>query len=291
MTLPQFVHQDTELLYPKILYNRPVTRGGAGRLLIPGGHSGELSLPTAMYQLALAAGVGECQVALPDILAKFLAGAPGTTFVPSSPSGSLGSEALGRILQLSEDADAVALGASLSNNSHTAILVERLVQEIERPLVLFDDALTALQHHLQYFTERPNTLVILTMPEVFKIANQLRVPIQIRRDGGLINKLEIIRDLAAVSQCHYVVYGSEIIVAAGDQLIVTPVNYRLSLVPAAYYAVLATVWLQHPSQRRPALATGAYILREASVHLDTTNRPAISELDQHIRRIIDQDAF
>src|SRR4051812_44492732 len=116
--LPKFVRQDGDPLYPKILYNRPVTRHGAGRLLVVGGHSGEFSLPTAVYQLALAAGVGDCQVVLPDSLLKFIGGLPGTNFVPSSPSGSLGSEALGRIVELSEEADAVAIGASLSNNSH-----------------------------------------------------------------------------------------------------------------------------------------------------------------------------
>ncbi|HSX00679.1 MAG TPA: hypothetical protein VLF67_00415 [Candidatus Saccharimonas sp.] len=287
-TSPRFVRQDEAPLYPKILYNRPVTRHGAGRLLVPGGHTGELSAPAALQQLALAAGTGECVVALPDMVAKLVAGAPGTVFVPSSPSGSLGQEALGRLLQLAEDADALALGASLSNNSHTFMLIERLFVELATPIIVFADALPALQHHLRLLTNRADALVILTMPEVFKLAGALQVPIHIRPDGGLLNKLEIVRDLAAASHCHYVVYGTETIIAAGDDLIVTPANYRLSLVPAAYWAVFGALWLQHPSQRREALATAAYILREVGSQLGATDRPAVPDIAAAIRHTLDQ---
>jgi hypothetical protein len=77
-------------------------------------------------------------------------------------------------------------------------------------------------------------------------------------------------------------------VAAGDELIVTPVNYRLSLVPAAYYAVLGTAWLQNPSRRREGLATGAYILREASASLGETDRPSIAQLATAIGQVLDR---
>jgi NAD(P)H-hydrate repair Nnr-like enzyme with NAD(P)H-hydrate dehydratase domain len=285
--LPRFIRQDGDLLFPKVLYNRPVTRSGAGRLLLVGGHSGEFSLPTTIYQLAMAAGLGDCQVALPDSLLRFIGGLPGTNFVPSSPSGSLGTEALGRILEISEEMDAVAIGASLSNNSHTAILVERLIQEVGRPVVLFGDALPALAHHTGVYTQNPDCLVILTMPELFKIAGQLHVPITIRRDGGLINKLEIVRDVAAASACQYVVYGTEIIIADAKESIVTPVNYRLGLLPAAYYAVLATMWLQNPSKRREGLATGAYLLRELSAGLTTNAQPAVTDLAIKLGHLLD----
>jgi NAD(P)H-hydrate repair Nnr-like enzyme with NAD(P)H-hydrate dehydratase domain len=286
--LPRFVRQDEAPLFPKILYNRPVTRQAGGRLLVIGGYASEFSLPTSLHQLALAAGVGECQVVLPDSLARLIGGAPDTLFVPSSPSGSLGTEALGRILGLAEDTDALAIGASLSNNSHTSILVERILQETDRPVILFADALVALSHQVQQYTQRADCLVILTMPEVFKLAGSLGVPISIRRDGGLVNKLEIVRDLAAASKCDYVVYGSEIIVAAGEELVVTPVNYRLSLIPAVYYAVLGALWLQNRAQRREGLTTGAYVLREASASLGATDRPGLAQLATAIGQVIDR---
>jgi NAD(P)H-hydrate repair Nnr-like enzyme with NAD(P)H-hydrate dehydratase domain len=285
--LPAFVRQDGPPLYPNVLFNRPVTRHGAGRLVIAGGYATEFSLPTAIHQLALAAGLGECQVILPDSLARLVGGAPDTLFVPSSPSGSLGTEALGRIVELAEEADALALGASLSGHSHTSMLMERVVQAVARPIVAFADVLGSLQHHVRLLTDRTDCLLIVTMPEVFKLAGQLGIPIAIRRDGGLMNKLEIVHDLAAASACHYVVYGSEIIVAAGGDLIVTPVNYRLSLLPAAYYGVMATGWLQNSSRRREGLATSAYLLREASRDLGATDRPSTAAFATKLSHILE----
>jgi NAD(P)H-hydrate repair Nnr-like enzyme with NAD(P)H-hydrate dehydratase domain len=287
---PQFTRQEDEPLYPNVLYNRPVTRTAAGTLLVVGGHSGEFSQPTAIHQLAIAAGVGECRVVLPDVWAKLLGGAPGTAFAASSPSGSLGREALGRILQLAEETDAVALGASLSNNSHTAMLVERLLAELQAPVILFDDALRIMQHNLTSITQNPQALVIATMHDVFKLCGTLQIPISIRPDGGLLNKLEIVQDLRTASACSYVIYGSEIIVAADTDMVVTPINYRLSLVPTLFPAVLGTFWLQNlRTNPRAGLVTAAYVIRMASAHLGSTDRPSVSELAKALEAATRQD--
>jgi|GEM_PF-919576 len=273
-TTPQFIRQTDDPLYPKVLYNRPITRSGGGRLLIVGGHSGEFSLPTAIHQFAVAAGIGEAVAVLPDNLAKFLGGASGTAFAASSTSGSLGREALGRILELSEEADAVAIGASLSNNSNTSILTERLISEIDRPIIVIDEGLTAMRPNISAVTDNPRALIILTMAEVFKLCGALGIAISIRQGAGLINKLEIVQNLAAASACAYVVYGSEIIVAAGADLIVTPINYRLSLTPALFYGTLSTFWLQNRSNPTAGLATGAYLITKAGATLGDTDRPS-----------------
>jgi NAD(P)H-hydrate repair Nnr-like enzyme with NAD(P)H-hydrate dehydratase domain len=288
---PQFIRQEDEPLYPTILYNRPVTRNAAGRMLVVGGHSGEFSVPTAVHQLATAAGIGECRVVLPDNLAKLLSGAPGTFFVPSTTSGSLAREGLGRILELSEETDAIALGASLSSNSNTTMLIERIVGEAQRPLIIFDEALTALKHDITNVTDNPDALIILTMAEVFKLCGQLQVPIQIRQGAGLINKLEIIQDLKAASRCQYAVYGTEIIVAADTEMVVTPINYRLSMVPTIFYAVLGTFWIQNPTNRRAGLVAGSYVIRQASEHLGATDRPSTGELARTLDQVLRRDEF
>jgi NAD(P)H-hydrate repair Nnr-like enzyme with NAD(P)H-hydrate dehydratase domain len=285
---PQFTRQTDEPLFPNTLYNRPVTRHGAGRLLVVGGHTGELSQPTALYQLATSAGVGECNVVLPDTLAKLLSGAPGTHFAAATPSGSLAPEALGRILQLAEDADAVALGASLSNNSGTAMLVEKLVAEIEQPLLVFGDALTILRHNLRAITDRPNALVVATMSEIFKLSGALGVPISIRPDAGLMNKLEIIQDLRSAGTCQYAVYGTEVIAAADQDMIVTPLNYHLALTPALFPAVLGTWWLQNRTDRRAGLATGSFLLYQLGKKFGPTDKPTVTQLAGALNELLRQ---
>lgn len=271
----KFVRQLDEPLHPTVLFNRPLRRSGAGRLLVAGGHTGELSLPTGIHQVAMAAGLGECTVVLPDVLAKFLGGAPGTAFAASTPSGSLDRTALGRILELSEDHDAVALGASLSNNSNTSMLIERLLSEIKRPMIVFDEAVAALKHSPKLLIQNQDTLLILSMPEVFKLSGALGIGIHIRRDGGLINKLEVIQGLAARCAGPIAVYGSEIVVSQGSELTVTPINYHLATLPALFYGVLSTFWLQNSRSNAAGLTTGAYVLRRVGESLSGA-RPSLT---------------
>lgn len=290
-TTPEFARQASEPLYPKILFNRPVTRGGAGRLLVAGGHLGELSQPTALNQLALAAGVGECRVVMPDVLAKLVGGAPGVYFAAATESGSLAREALGRILELSEEADALVLGSSLSANSNTTMLTERLATEVQRPLVLVDEALTALAHNQDVTAHRPDTLIIATMAEVFKLCGALGIAINVRPGGGLINKLEIIQALAAASKATYAVFGTETIIAAGGSLSVTPVNYRLSVTPALFYAVLSTYWIQNRSQPLAGLTTGAYVIRRVSELTENIASPSVTQLTKALTEVTRQEDF
>lgn len=288
MTSLPYEHQTTAPLYPKVIWNRPVARHGAGRLLVIGGHSKDFSLPTAIYGLVQASGIGECAVALPNSLSKLLAGTPATTFVASTQAGSIGRDALGRLLELAEDADAIAIGAGLSNNSETAGLTEKLLSLVEQPVIVFADTLIALQFNIRLVTDRPNTLIILTMPELFKVAGQLSIPISIRPNGGLINKLEIIKSVKEAMTADLVVYGSDTIVATADKLSVTPANPVLSRLPAAYYAVLSVFWLQNRSKPYEGLTTAAWILHQAGRDLQQQQVPTVGSVGQAIAAALEQ---
>ncbi|HEY6736834.1 MAG TPA: hypothetical protein VI322_03905, partial [Candidatus Saccharimonadia bacterium] len=192
--------------------------------------------------------------------------------------GSLSRDALGRILQLAEEADALAIGTSLSNNSDTTMLVERLLTEAEGSLILCDDGATAARSQLSLLATRPNTLWILTMPEVLKLCGALGIAIHIREGAGLINKLQIIRNLSQALTGDLAVFGTEVAVAAEGQLSVTPVNHRLSLQPTAFYAVLASFWLQNRGRPLAGLTTGAYVLGQVSQAFDATANPTVTQL-------------
>lgn len=288
MDIPKFIRQDEKPLYPKILWNRPVSRRGAGRLLIPGGHTGEFSFPTSLFQAAMASGIGECTVVLPDALLKLLGGASGVSFVPSSTSGSLGQEATGLLLHMAEEYDAMLLGASLSNHSQTTILLETLIRESSIPLILIDDSISLLSHQAELLVGNENHLLIVTMPQIFKLAGRLGVPIRIKRDGGLINKLEIVRDISHVSKCSFVVWGSEIIIATPDrELIVTPMNHRISQLPAVLYAALSAFWIQNSGDRRAGLATASFLLKEVGQSLPAQGRPTLTQALKLLRQALE----
>jgi NAD(P)H-hydrate repair Nnr-like enzyme with NAD(P)H-hydrate dehydratase domain len=284
---PDFLKQDTKPLFPRVLYNRPVTRAGAGRILLTGGHTSEFSQPTAINQIALAAGAGECRVFMPDKLAGILAGAPGVYFGPSTQSGSLSRDALGRILELSEESDALAIGSSLSNNSDTTMLVERLISEAHGSLILFGEGLASAHDQLANLGDRPHTLYILTMPEVFKLCGTLGVGINIRPGGGIMNKLDIVHSLAAAVAGDVAVFGTEIIVASGaEPLTFTPVNHRLNLQPAIFYGVLMSFWIQNRANPAAGLTTGAYVVREVGETFGQTDNPTITQLTAAVTRAL-----
>jgi NAD(P)H-hydrate repair Nnr-like enzyme with NAD(P)H-hydrate dehydratase domain len=286
---PEFIRQDSEPLYPKVLWNRPVARSGAGRLLLVGGHKQEFSQVTTVHQYALAAGVGQSTVVLPDSLRGLLAEMPDTLFVPSSVSGSLGRAALADVLEAAEDYDGLGIGGSLSNNSETAILIESTLAKAGRPIALYDDAFDILQFHLPLITDQPNHLAIVTMQQIFKIAGVLAIPITIKKGAGLVNKLEIIRDVVAASKCDYVVYGSELIVATEGQMTVTACPMRLATVPPAIFGVTTAFWLQNQSRPLEGLTTAAYVLAQATNSIETTQSLTTAVLSKAIRAVIARD--
>lgn len=247
-------------------------------MLLVGGHTGEFSQPTAFNQLALAAGIGECRVIMPDKLASMLGGAPGVFFGASTSSGSLSREALGRILELSEDSDALVVGTSLSNNSDTSMFTERLISEYSGNLILIDDGLVATRSQASLIKQRPNTLFIVSMPEVFKLCATLKIPIHIKDGAGLINKLEIVRHLAAQLAGDLAVYGTETIIASGDELTVTPTNHRLGLHSSVYWSVLSSFWVQNQRQPLEGLTTGAYILQQVGANYGPASSPTVTQL-------------
>ena len=257
--MPPFQRQSSEPLYPKALWNRPVARSAGGRLVIAGGHRGDFSLPTAIYQIAEASGAGQVSVALPDVLRPLLAGAPDVVFLPSSPSGSLGRVALGELVDMAEDANAVIL-AGLSNNSETTILAEGLVRETHRAAILTGEAAETLKHALPDLAAADTTLFILSLPQLFKLADALDLPTKITRTD-LAGRLGIIQSIAAACKAGFLIHGQELVAAVGGELVLTETATEIS--EAALAGAAATFWVQNPD-RLTALATAGFILAHTS---------------------------
>lgn len=286
--LPQFELQGNEPLYPKVLWNRPVARTGAGRLLVPGGHTGQFSLITSLHQVAQAAGAGACIAMLPDSLIAMLGGAPETVFVPSTPSGSLHRDGLGRLLELASDSDAVMIGANLSQNSLTTILLERFLKESNVRVIAFGEAFASLQHNLGALTRREDSLLIVTMPEVIALAKSIGADITVKDGGGLVNKLEIVGTLSQLVAGDIVVYGNETIVAVDGRLGVSASNFRLAQLPALAVAILSVFWVQNSARPYEGLMTGANVLTALGDRLFATStaRPALQDATNGIRQIL-----
>ena len=142
-----------ELIDPKwvrlLLPRRPRSahKGEMGRALIIAGSVGMTGAACLCAQGALRVGAGLVTVACPasvnDILEVKLTEA--MTFpLPETFERTLDTRALAPILELADQADALAIGPGLSRQPETAVLVRRLVARVEKPLVIDADALSAL---------------------------------------------------------------------------------------------------------------------------------------------------
>ena len=142
-----------ELLDPEwvrmLLPRRPRSahKGDFGRVLAIAGSVGMTGAACLCAEAALRVGAGlvtvGCPASLNDILETKLTEA--MTFpLPETYNRSLDTRALAPILELAEQADAVAIGPGLSREPETAVLVRRLVARVGTPMVIDADGLNAL---------------------------------------------------------------------------------------------------------------------------------------------------
>ncbi len=268
-----FQKQGSEPLYPKVLWNRPVAARAAGRLLVLSGHSGDLNTPQTIYQSAQAAGIGDCRVVLPDAVRKLIGDVEMASFVPSSPSGSLGRASLAAILDLANDYDTIAIGGGLSQNSETTMLVDSLLSMTDKPVILSDDALVLMKHQLKEIAQRPNSLILTDMVGLIKASGALGVAVNIRPDGGILNKVEILRNYLTAGKASYVVVGTELIVGVGDHVSVTPYELTAAAITGLATGVLGTFWTQNRTFE--GLTTGAFVLAQGVEKSETKTTATI----------------
>ncbi|HSX15124.1 MAG TPA: hypothetical protein VLE72_04475 [Candidatus Saccharimonadales bacterium] len=283
------VERQTNLpLYPKVLWNRPVSRAQSGRLLIVGGRRGAIAVLQSVFQTAVAAGIGQIKILAPDVLKPLLSGVAEASFGPSTNSGSLARLGLDLLTELASDADAALLGADLSNSSETAILAERFIASYHQGLILVADAIPMIAQSPDVVRQRPRTLLVFTMQELFKLAGKLGLPIHIRPEAGLAAKVEIASDFWELSRIDLALIGPEIIIRSGSKTSITPLPPKTRLEPTAAAGVLSVFYTQNPSASFEGLTTGAFVLAQSvGEQAQTTDQLAaaiikvVNEADQN----------
>lgn len=260
--------------------------GRAGRILIVGGHKSEFHQIQAIFEGALAAGAGEVKAAVPDSLQRLLGPTFPGIYLPASQSGSLGKSALGELLRATEDVDTVVIGANLSNNAETAVLIESLIRKIETPVVIASEAIEILGFHPELITGNPNCLVAGNFATIFSLAGHHHLPITIKPGGGVMAKVEVLRQLSQISRCSYLAFDHEVLVQAGDQVGLTPLETDANSVSGQAIGLAATFWTQNRSKPWEGLMASSWLLKQALVKPSDKSiavriRAVLSNFDQH----------
>lgn len=280
--MDSYLTQTEAPLFPKVLWNRPLTKTSAGRLLLIGGYQTEFQPVQAIYQLANASGIGECTVVMPDSLQKLLQSFQDTTFVASSPSGSLGKGAINELLHLASEYDGLSVGASLSNNSETAMTIERILSESQHPRCLYLDALDIVVFNPKLITANRNVCMIVTMPELFRLAGKLGVALNIQPERGLLGRVELVQSVAGAMKASLVYMGKELIIVSNGQTSVTPdISARLN---QAIYATMSVFWTHKPNFEQ--LTTAAFIIRQISNQLANEDKIALPQIAEALDKAL-----
>ena len=126
-------------------------KGRFGHLLVVAGSLGKTGAAVLAGRAALRGGVGLCTIAAPASQQPIIAAqAPEymTEALPETAAHSLSLASRDRILELARRMDAVAIGPGLSLDPEAQELARALIRELDRPMVVDADALSALAGHL-----------------------------------------------------------------------------------------------------------------------------------------------
>ena len=154
-----------EINYPERLPPRDKDghKGGFGEVLFIAGASSYFGAPYFAALSFLKAGGGYSRLAAPGSMAPFIASKGSEiVFIPQKEtgSGSIAFENKGDLLDLAERMDMVVLGPGLSLEEETRRLARELAREINKPLLIDGDGITALCEDLQIIKERESETIL-----------------------------------------------------------------------------------------------------------------------------------
>jgi NAD(P)H-hydrate repair Nnr-like enzyme with NAD(P)H-hydrate dehydratase domain len=244
-------------LFPDLLWSRPENRQQAGKLLVIGGNKHGFAAAGEGYVQSLTAGVGLTRVLLPDAL-KSTAGKLLETvaYAPSTPSGSFAQKALAELLDQAAWADGVLLAGDLGRNSETAILLEKFVGKHHGQLTITKDAADYFTEAPKLVLERPDTLLVITMAQLQKLAAHSGFPTAFTFSMDLLQLIEASHSFTLQYPVAIIIkHLDQMIVAVKGQVSTTKLSQDLPVWRVATAARASVWWLQNPTKPFAGLTT------------------------------------
>jgi len=211
-------------------------KGSYGKALFIAGSSGYFGAPYFSALSFLKAGGGLSYLATPKSIAPFLASKGSEiVFIPQkeTPSGSIALEEKDELLEFSQKADMVVLGPGLSLTSETQELVQELTPNINKPLLIDGDGITAIAEDLGKIRKR-KAPTILT-PHLGEMSRITKLEIsEINK-----NKIDILQRTARELNSIIILKGAHSLIGYPDETIFINVSGNSGMATAGSGDVLA----------------------------------------------------
>ena len=209
-------------LFPDIEWNKPEQRAQAGRLGIIGGNKLGFVGAGDAYMLSLSAGAGEVRVLLPDVLKKTVPSSiTEIVFGATTPSGSLGRDALGDMKAVAEWSTGVLLIGDAGRNSETAIVYEDFVREYSGQLTITRDAIDLLRSNPELIAERPNTLLVMSFAQLQKLFQSVYYPKMLTFSMQLAQVVEALHKFTITYPATLMVFHQNNLIVAHNGIVTT----------------------------------------------------------------------
>lgn len=252
-------HKQTpaEPLFPDLLWSRPERRSSAGKLLIVGGNLHGFSAPAMAFNEAEAAGIGSARVLLPDAVKKLVGGfLTDGEFAPSTPSGSFSQKALDDLLEQANWSDATLFAGDLGRNSETAIVIEKFLEKSPTLVTLTKDAADYAIALPKLILDRPNTLVVLTMSQLQKLALLMNPAVAITFGMDLVRLVEALHTITSNYELKIIVkHLNQMICAVDGNVSTTALGTDLESWRIKTATHTSVWWVQNPTKPFEAITT------------------------------------
>lgn len=198
-------------------------KGDYGRVNLIAGSVGMTGAAILACQSALRSGIGLLKLYIPESLAMLIThSVPEAITIPLQEvrKGVIGITHFERILEESENADVVAIGPGCGNTAETSELVRRIIQELDKPVVIDADGLNAIARNINILSEKKSSIVMTPHPgEMARLINKTTEEV-------IDRPVEIAREYAQKWDLVIVLKGARTVVAApnGDVYVNTTGN-------------------------------------------------------------------
>jgi hydroxyethylthiazole kinase-like uncharacterized protein yjeF len=189
-------------------------KGAFGNVLFVAGASSYFGAPYFAAMSFLKAGGGYSRLAAPESITPFIANKGSEiVFIPQkeTSSGSISLENKSALLDLSEKMDMVVLGPGLSLDRDAGQLARELAEEIDRPMLIDGDGITALCEDLEIIKQRKaETILTPHLGEMSRITGMSVSEID-------LNKIDILQSTAKDLNATMVLKGAHSLVGYPDE--------------------------------------------------------------------------
>ena len=207
----------------KVEINRPMAlpprdpnghKGDFGDVLFVAGAAGYLGAPYFSAHSFLKAGGGYSRLAAPASITPFIAGKGSEiVFVPQkeTPSGSISLKNKDALLALSQTVDMVVLGPGMSLDEETQQLARDLARDINKPLLIDGDGITALCKDLRIIKKRrAETILTPHLGEMSRLTNKTVKDIA-------TNRIPVLQATARELEATIILKGAHSLIGYPDQ--------------------------------------------------------------------------